>query len=180
MSEFQELLNDPNVCSNCLGRIRRDAVRPVRYRNADVDADQNRVQDDGVYVARYSERLPWRTTREDVPDEPVRDAGTTFCECGAGDPFTRIWDDDDVDAQYLRDLLKHLYEMLDAKGFDADARQLARRADELYHRLPPAGEPGRGIGPHREGAPTTINEVLEAAVAAALPDEEADRTEVPA
>lgn len=181
MTEFQEhVLNDGHVCMNCLGRIRRDAMRPVRYRNADVDADQNRVQDDGVYVARYTERLPWRTTREDVPDEPVMDAGTTFCECGVSGAYTRIWDDDDVDAAQLRDLLKNLHATLTAKGFDADARQLARRADELYHQLPPAGVPGRGIGPHREGAPTTINEVLAGAVEAALPNDEAARQEVPA
>jgi len=176
MSEFQELLNDPNVCSNCFGQIRRETVRPVQYKHADVDDDQNRVRDGDQYVARYSERLLWRTTREDVPDEPVRDAGTTFCECGASDPFTRIWDDADVDAAHLRDLLKNLCAMLEAKGLTVNHRQLARRANELYHAMPPAGVSGRGIGPHREGAPTTINEVLAGAVEAGVVDE-ADATQ---
>ena len=181
MTEFQEhVLNDGHVCMNCFGRIRRDAMRPVRYRNADVDADQNRVEDDGVYVASYSERLPWRTTREDVPDEPVMEAGTTFCECGVDGAYVRTWDDDEVDPAHLRDLLENLQATLKAKGYTVNVRQLARRANELYYDLPPAAHPGRGIGPHREGAPTTINEVLAGAVEAGVVEKADSQREVPA
>ena len=115
------------------------------------------------------------------PADSVSQVKGVFCdECGLESAHERIWDDADVDAAHLRDLLKNLHATLTAKGFDADARQLARRADELYHQLPPAGVPGRGIGPHREGAPTTINEVLAGAVEAALPNDKAARQEVPA
>lgn len=133
MTEYQKhVLNDGHVCMNCLGRIRRDAVRSVQYKNADVDDDQNRVEDEGVYLTSFSERLQWRTVHEDVPDEPVMEAGTTFCDCGVPGAYTRMWDDDDVDAAQLRELLKNLYATLDAKGFDVNSRRPADRADELY------------------------------------------------
>ncbi|GAB7010479.1 hypothetical protein [Halorubrum trueperi] len=179
MFDFQEdVLNDGHVCNNCMGRLRRRAIRSVRYRNADVDAQQNRVQEDGVFVASYSERLRWRTTVDNVPDVPVRDQHQTFCECGSPDAFTRIWGDDDVDAAHLRELLVNLHDTLVAKGFAVDVRQLARGAAEIYHELPPASAPGRGIGPAPVDAPTTINEVLEAATDAGVvgsPSETSER-----
>ncbi|WP_058366647.1 hypothetical protein [Haloparvum sedimenti] len=179
MIDFQEdVLNDGHVCNNCMGRLRRRASRPVRYRNADVDEKQNRVQEEGVFIASYSERLRWRTTVDDVPDVPVRDQHQTFCECGSPDAFTRIWDDADVDAARLRDLVVNLYDTLVAKGYTVDARQLARGADEIYHQLPPASAAGRGIGPAREDTPTTINEVLAGAADAGVL--EAPSTEAPA
>lgn len=180
MTIYQKhVLNDGHVCSNCLARQRRGVTKPVPYKRADVDADRNRVRDEGHFVTSYSERVKQNTHREAVPDAEVRDQMTTFCECGVDSAYVRVWDDRDVDAARLRQLLMNLHATLQAKDFVVDVRQLARRADELYHQLPVAGAAGRGIGPAREDAPT-MNDVLEGAVEAGVVQEEAAVNEVPA
>lgn len=180
MTIYQEhVLNDGHVCSNCLARQRREVTKPVPYERADVDGDQNRVRDGDHYVTSYAERVRENTDREAVPDVEVRDQMTTFCECGVDSAYVRVWDDRDVDAARLRQLLKNLFATLEAKDFEVHPRQMARRADELYHELPVAGAAGRGIGPAREGAPT-MNDVLEGAVEAGVVQEETAANEVPA
>jgi len=97
MSAFQkQFLSASCVCSNCFRQVRREAIKPVRYKHADVDDELNRLVVDGDYVCRYSERLRKQTVTEDVPGEPPSESHKMFCECGAPDPHTRLWGDHDV------------------------------------------------------------------------------------
>jgi hypothetical protein len=141
----QELLNASDVCSNCFGRLRREAVRPRSKGRPD---------------ETYSERVRWQTTVDDVPGPVVHEQQQLFCDCGADGPFTRIWTDHDVDLERLIELTEQAFRTLRAAGYQLDARQLGRRAVQEYH--------------DRDGPVTfacrvdpDIDEVLRAAIASA-------------
>lgn len=157
-----EILDASDVCSNCFGRQRRDAVRPRQYKDDDT----------------YSERCRWQTSVEDVPGPVVHDAGHLFCDCGAHGAHARIWSgvwhDCDIDRERLAELAKTLYHTLDAKGHQLDPRVLGREARNQFERFPRADRYTRVYGPDirdvAEDQPTCINDVFERAVEAALVD----------
>ncbi|MFC5135480.1 hypothetical protein ACFPJA_12235 [Halorubrum glutamatedens] len=149
MIDFQEdVLNDSHICRNCFALRRRAVEKTLRWEGS----------------TTYHERVRWNTVVDDIPDVPTSESRTLFCECGAPSAYVRIWEDHEIDAPRLREFLKNLYEALTAKGYDVDVRQLARGADEAYHKMPPAGIPGRGIGPHQPDDILEIDAILKQAV----------------
>lgn len=135
MPIFQtEILSASDVCSNCFARQRRQSAKPLeRATHADTDEEGYPVQDeDGHWVSRYSERVTWQTTVDDVPGPVVHEAGQLFCDCGADGAFTRIWDSRDVGLERRKALILSAIETLRAKGFRVDTRAFAEAVvDEL-------------------------------------------------
>ncbi len=142
MPIFQdEILSASDVCSNCFARQRREVSR-----GADKWGDEQ----------TYFERCRWQTIVEDVPGPVVHDAGTLFCDCGAGGAYTRIWDARDLHTERRKALIFAAAETLQAKGF----RVTRRFAEIIVDELPPAGV----LGPHRKDV---VNEAFAKAAEAA-------------
>lgn len=159
MPIFQtEILNASDVCSNCFARQRRSRDRPLeRATHADTDEDGYPIRDDdGHWVSRYSERVTWQTTVDDVPGPVVHEAGQLFCDCGADGAFTRIWDSRDVGVERRMELILSAIETLRAKGYRVDTRAFAETVvDELPR--------PKQLAPHR---PDVVNTAFKTAAEA--------------
>jgi len=127
MTAYQDLiLNDPEVCNNCLGRIRLD--RPVTQ-SRDPTAPTT------VEKSPYT-RHEHNTTVEHVPGgDDTTQSVAVFCECGVESAYHRLWDDGDdrcLRMTRVRELLRNCIRTLEAKGVTLDRRTLARLAIHYY------------------------------------------------
>lgn len=145
----RELLSAHDVCSNCFGQRRREAVRETKW-----DGEQH-----------YYERTG-RLTTEYVPDVPVTQARSVYCRCGADSAFTRIWDDAHILAHRERfhGLVRNLIHTLEAKGYRVDRKCLAGHALAALDDVPHP----EMCGPFQEGRPLTVNDALAAGVEAGV------------
>ena len=145
-----EILNAHDVCSNCFGRRRREAVRPTKR------GDE-----------RYFERNGDQLTTEYVPDVPAARARGIYCRCGVDSAYARIWTDDQVraDRDRFRELLKQLIQTVDElSAAPIDAKRVAGHALAAYDRIPEADE----YGPFPADRPLTINDALDAGLEAGV------------
>ena len=126
MTAFQELvLNDPEVCNNCFGRVRRERsqTQSSTFRS-DVSAEKS----------PYT-RVETQTTVDHVPGETPSRSVAVFCECGTESAFDRIWEDSDdrcLTMRRLKDLLKSMVRTLEAKGVTLDRPTCIRLAIHYY------------------------------------------------
>ena len=108
---YQEhVLNAVDVCQNCL-RIVREERQPHEPRRSDVS----------VRESKWSRRRDTTAVAYGPADSPSEAKGV-FCSCGVEGSFVRVWDDDDVDADRFRELLKRLLESLEHKGVTVDRK----------------------------------------------------------
>ena len=143
---FQEhVLNAHDICNNCMGRRRREALRPRKHATDE----------------EYYERVRWRTSVENTPATVVADSRRVFCKCGVDSAYTRIWEDEDVDRDRFKRMLKRLLDTLDEVAAVAvDHQRVAAHALDAFDRIPEADT----HGPFRETRPLTIYEALAAGV----------------
>jgi len=126
MTAFQELiLNDPAVCNNCLGPIRRERAQTQ---------SRDPRNPTSVEKSPYT-RHERRTSVEHVPGgDGCTQSVAVFCECGVESAFMRLWDDGDdrcLRMGRFKDLLKRAIRTMEAKEVTLDRATAVRLA--LHH-----------------------------------------------
>lgn len=126
MTAFQELvLDDPEVCNNCFGRIRRERAR--------TESSTLRL-DVSVEKSPYT-RVETQTTIDHVPGGTPSESVAVFCECGVESAYERIWTDGDdrcLRMRRVKDLLRAMIRTLEAKGVTLDRPTCIRLAIHYY------------------------------------------------
>jgi hypothetical protein len=109
---YQEhVLNNPEVCSNCLRRVREPRLQ----------RDPSLTRSDVSVETAPTTRVRSTTTVEHVPGGVVTDDHGTFCRCGVESTFHRErpkWED----AVRVRELAKHCSDTLDDLEVSHDRR----------------------------------------------------------
>lgn len=121
MIDFQSDVWDAHdVCSNCFGIRRHEAVRP-RRRHPDVT---------------YWERDRQRTEVGYAPTRSMSDSRNVHCECGTLSAFDRIWGVDDLDTDAFCELIQRLILTLEERGHEVDRLDFAYVALAGWYRIP--------------------------------------------
>jgi len=127
MTAYQDLiLNNPAVCNNCLGRIRRDRA-----------VTQSRDPTSVTTVQKSAYTRHERTTSvEHVPGgDDTTQSVAVFCECGVESAYHRLWEDGDdrcLRMARVKTLLKNCIRTLEAKGVTLDRGTFVRLALHYY------------------------------------------------